>query len=114
MPPRRAPAGSQRTPMVPWQKNEVERLISWMEENLEQLRGKQSRWYPDVKDEVFYNEEHITVKKINDKASNMKKAWKEAKASQGDTGWGLREEDERNIQEKLERKCQFFSRLDGI
>lgn len=100
--------------MVPWQKSEIEGLISWMEENPEQLHGKQSRWYRDVKDEVFYNDEHITVKKINDKASNMKKASKEAKASQGDSGWGLREEDERNIQKKLEKKCQFFSRLDGI
>ena len=37
---------SSRNPTVPWTKEEVERLVVWMEENPEELRGKQAaRWY---------------------------------------------------------------------
>ena len=39
----------------------MEHLVGWMEENPE---GKQASWHKDVKDEVFANEEHITVKMI--------------------------------------------------
>lgn len=31
--------------VVSWQKAKIERLIAWMEENPEDSRGKQSRWY---------------------------------------------------------------------
>lgn len=87
-------------------------MITWMEENPEELRGKQCRWHKDVKDEVFHSEEHITVKKINDKVSNMKRQWKEAKVLQGKSGWGVEATEDDN--QKLERKCPFFNRLDGI
>jgi len=35
-----------------------------MEENPEQLRGKQAVWHKDVKGHVFKNDEHVTVKRI--------------------------------------------------
>jgi len=35
------------------QKEEFERLIAWMEENQELLRGKQIAWHKVAKDEVF-------------------------------------------------------------
>jgi len=33
-----------------WARDEVERLISWMEDNQEQLRGKQIAWHKEVKE----------------------------------------------------------------
>jgi len=33
-----------------------------MEDNQEQLRGKQIAWHKEVKEQVFGAEEHITVK----------------------------------------------------
>lgn len=36
--------------VMSWQKAEIEQLIAWMEENPEDPRGKQSRWYKDVND----------------------------------------------------------------
>jgi len=63
-----------------WTRDEVERLISWIEDNQEQLRGKQIAWHKGVKEQVFGAEEHITVKRISKKMGNMKKTWKDAKA----------------------------------
>ncbi|KAF8469206.1 hypothetical protein BDZ91DRAFT_721903 [Kalaharituber pfeilii] len=100
---------------LPWTRDEVHRLVMWMEENPEALRGKQIGWHKDVKDEVFANDDHITVKKIGDKAMNMKKAWREAKALQERNGWSIKpEENEQSINDALERKCTFFWRLEGI
>ncbi|KAF8430248.1 hypothetical protein EV426DRAFT_713247 [Tirmania nivea] len=74
----------------PWKREEVERLVGWMEENQELLRGKQV---------------HITVKKISEKMSNMKKAWKDAKAMQARPGWGIKsEENKESINEIWERR----------
>lgn len=47
-----------------------------MEDNYLLLRGKQITWHKQVKDEVFSNDNHITVKKLGDKVFNMKKAWR--------------------------------------
>ena len=63
----------------PWTKEEIERLLAWMEDNQESLKGKQIPWHKDVKEEVFATDDHITVKKITDKAGNLKKNWKSAK-----------------------------------
>jgi len=82
-----------------------------MEENQELLRGKQSEWHKRVKAQVFRDEgdEYITVKKIGEKVNNMKKCWKEAKAMQECSGWGVRSNDnEKSINEHLEQKCAFF------
>jgi len=51
-----------------------------MEENSEEWREKQVKWHKDVKDELYANKDHITVKKIGEKAANMKKQWKDMKA----------------------------------
>ncbi|KAF8427469.1 hypothetical protein EV426DRAFT_699301 [Tirmania nivea] len=45
-------------------KEEVEKLIGWMEENQEALRGLQRKWHKDVKEEVFADNENITVNRI--------------------------------------------------
>lgn len=98
-----------------WTLEEVERMVTWMEENPELLQGKQVTWHKELKQEVFPDEEHITVKKITDKATNMKRAWKEAKALQDSTGCELIAVDsERSIKELLEKKCTFFWRLNAI
>jgi hypothetical protein len=84
--------------MRPWKLEELENLITWMEENHEVLRGKPADWVNKVKEEVFSDNEHVTVKKLKDKYTNMKKAWKDAKAMQEQSGFGLKEEDcERSI-----------------
>ncbi|KAF8425569.1 hypothetical protein EV426DRAFT_716101 [Tirmania nivea] len=75
-----------------WSKSQSERLVAWMEENQEELRGKQIKWHKLVKEQVFSNDEHITVKRITDKATNMKRSWKEARAMQQRSGWGVKAE----------------------
>ena len=83
-----------------------------MEENQEKLRGKQITWYKEVKDAEFADEDHITVKKISDKLGNMRRVWKDTKAMQVQSGWGIKPEDnEDSINEVLERKCPFFWQL---
>ena len=69
-----------------------------MEENHERLRGKPADWINRVKEEVFSENNHITAQKVRDKYGNLKKAWKDAKKMQEQSGFGLREEDcERSI-----------------
>ena len=41
-------------------KEEFERIIAWIEERQELLRGKQVAWHKEVKEEVFPNDVHIT------------------------------------------------------
>jgi len=77
-----------------------------MEENPEQLRGKQAVWHKDVKDQAFKNDEHVTVKRICDKAANMRRQWRDTLAMRNRSGWGISEDqNERSINEK---KCAFF------
>jgi len=44
-----------------WSKSESERLVAWMEENQEELRGKQITWHKLVKEQVLSSEEQITA-----------------------------------------------------
>ena len=45
----------------------------------------------------------------------MKKRWKQAKAKQDQSGWGVTLEDNtQSINEELEKTCTFFWRLDKI
>ena len=75
----------------PWTKDEIELLIGWMEENPQLLRGKQLAWHKDVLQQVFSDEafEHITLKKIEDKVVNMKRAWQAARLMADNSGWGV-------------------------
>ena len=83
--------------IIQWTRDEVERLVAWMEGNQELLRVKQIARHKQVKEEVFANEGHITVKKINENAINMKEALMEgSKAMQERSGWGVRSEDSEN------------------
>ena len=102
---------SQRT-LVIWTNDEVESLIIWMEENEDHLHGKQLAWHKRVKEAVFSTHDHITIKKITDKALNIKRLWKEAKAIRDQSGFGIRpEENDTSINQVLERKCPFFGGL---
>ena len=69
--------------------------MDWMEDNSEELQGKQAAWHRKVLDEVFYLciDTHIDVKRICNKALNMKKQWRETSAFRTKSGWGLTEED---------------------
>ena len=93
----------------------MEHLIDWMEENLWDLKRKQLAWHKEVKDEVFAVHEHITIKKIGEKAGNMKKHQKQAKAKQDQSGWGVTLEDNtQSINKELEKTCTLFWCLDEI
>ena len=93
----------------------MERLIEWMEEHLDELRGKQITWQKDAKEQLFPNDSHIMIRKLTDKVANMKRAWKEARAMQDQSGWGLQPDDnETSINDRLKRKCPFYWRLDAI
>ena len=70
----------------PWTREEVERLVAWVEDNQDKLRGKQITWYKEVKEEAFVDDGNITVKKISEKVGNMKRVWKDAKAIQARSG----------------------------
>ena len=93
---------SNRRMKTRWRKSEIEKLITWMEDNQEKVLGKQS-YFTDVKQEIFSNEDHVTTKRIRQKIVNMRTAWTKAKASQDQTGWGL------NVEDK-----EFFWRVDAI
>jgi len=63
-----------------------------MEDNQEQLRGKQIAWHKEkeVKKQIFGAEEHITVKRVSEKMGNMEKTWKDAKAMQSTIRVGVK------------------------
>ena len=64
---------------------------------------------------MFSDSTHITVKKIKDKAGNMKRAWQAASAKQEASGWGIKSEDNDDfISEAQERKRPWFWRLDDL
>ncbi|KAF8455563.1 hypothetical protein BGX38DRAFT_1167562 [Terfezia claveryi] len=48
-------------------KEETEDLISWMEDNLEVMKGKQALWYKQVKDDLFESKDQITAVRIGQK-----------------------------------------------
>ena len=80
-------------PMRGWESLELEKLISWMEDNQELLRGSTNRWIAKVKEEIFAGVDHIDLKRIRSKYHNMKAAWKAAKQLQEQSGFGLKEDD---------------------
>ena len=69
-------------------------------------------WHKAVRDQVFKNRKHVMEKRICDKAANMKR---QISAMRQRSGWGISEgQNERSINEALEKKCAFFWRLDAI
>ena len=98
----------------PWQKEDIERLIGWIEDHVNLMQGKPSEWTKRAK-EVFSLDNHISTTKIRDKARNMRTAYNRAKQMQLQSGWRLTVEDvEQSIHDRLEKICQFFWRLDRI
>ena len=98
-----------------WTKEEMERLVCWMEEDVESLHGKRAVWHKDVKAQVFAEDEEMTLIRIRDKAQNMKKAWSEARKLREQSGSGVRAEDQvPSFNALLESKCLLFWRLDEI
>ena len=99
-----------------WAKEEVEQLVGWMEDNISCLDGKQLTWHKEVKEDLFPENDIITVKKINNKVNNMKKHWKDARAMAEHSGWGLQNQDdnEDSINAKLECKCPFYWQLEEL
>ena len=50
----------------PWQKEELERLVGWIEEHADLMQGKRKDWSKQAKEEVFSTslDYHISLKKI--------------------------------------------------
>ncbi|KAF8430098.1 hypothetical protein EV426DRAFT_579780 [Tirmania nivea] len=98
-----------------WKKEDVERLVAWMEDHQENLRGKQAAWHKDVKDQLFSEDEWISIKRIKEKAQNLKIAWTKARKIRDQSGEGVRAEDQvPTFNALLESKCPMFWRLDAI
>ena len=96
-----------------WTQAEVELIIGWMKENPHLLRGKPQVWHTKIYDQFFQNSEHITITKIRDKLSNMKRSWQAARILMNSSGWGV-EDMYDTVNKLLERKCPFFWRLEEI
>jgi len=94
-----------------WKKSDIERLIDWMEENLEALRGSRSTWIKDCKEQAFAEHAEITAKRIGTKYNNLKASLAAGKKKIGGTGWGVTEEGEIKSWKK---KYLLYRRLDGI
>ena len=60
-----------------------------MEENHEGLPGRPADWVDQLQEDIFPDNERITAKKVWNKYTNIKKAWKEAKTIQEQSGFGL-------------------------
>ncbi|KAF8422227.1 hypothetical protein EV426DRAFT_706406 [Tirmania nivea] len=103
------PKPEEKTYMA-WSKDDVVRLVGWMEENQEELRGQQKKWHKDIKEEVFVDES-IIVNRIRVKVSNMKAAWSMAKKSRDQSGWGLKPEDHSDSQQSFLEKKFLYSLL---
>ena len=56
-------------------------------------------------EQVFEDSEVITVKKIKDKAVNMKRSWQAAKVIQEGSGWGITAEDNEDSPAKHVSLC---------
>jgi hypothetical protein len=65
--------------MRSWEVPELEKLLAWMEDNQELLRGSTAHWTRKIKEVVFPDNEDIDAKKIKAKYHNMRKAWSAAK-----------------------------------
>jgi len=71
--------------------------------------------HKDVKEEVFADDNSITLNRILDKVADMKVARSTAKKARDQSGWGLKAEDHSESQQTyLNKKCPFFYRLDEI
>ena len=93
-------------------KEDAERLVHWMEENQQSLQGRASAWHTDVKQQVFAQNEAITVKRIREKAQNMRNAWRNARRLLDQSGAGV--DDAAELNAVLNSKCPLFWRLDAI
>ena len=77
-----------------WMKADVELIIVWMEENPHLLHGKPQVWHTKIYDQFFQNSEHITITKIRNKLSNMKRSWQAARILVNSSGWGVEDTDD--------------------
>ena len=77
-----------------WNDEDHEKLLAWMEENRELLRGT-IHWMTKAKDikNVFADNEDKDIKKIKSKYHNMRNSWKAAKKLQEQSGFGVKEDD---------------------
>lgn len=102
---------------LPWAPEEIDLLLTWIEAHHSLIQGRQVDWHRQLKAAVFSSAEHdhISIKRITEKMSNLKKAYHKAKALQLERGYASTEaENEIGHNTCLESKCKNFWRLDGI
>ncbi|ODM21244.1 hypothetical protein SI65_04297 [Aspergillus cristatus] len=104
--------------MVAWAKFEVQKLITWMEHNLDSINyGPKMTWVQRAKEEAFPDFPHIDVNRIRAKYYNLKIAWKSAKSHLVEfkvmSGEG-NEECSDSVRHAMDKKCLFTWRLDRI
>lgn len=86
----------------------MERLVGWMMENQEALRGRKSAWVNDCKEQVFKNDLGVTIERIGVKYNNLKASWTATRKKIGGSGGGGGEDGE------LDEKYPFYQKLDAI
>ncbi len=114
-PPHNADMGPRRT-RVFWGRAEMDKLLSWIEQNKPDCIGHGRREdCARIKNEVFASRSDYTAKTIKEKLLNMEKKFKKAQElkynSRGTNDLSI---DSASIDEKVEKLCPFFSRIESL
>ena len=87
------PKNSSKDNRIEWTDEEIIKLLNWMEDHLDMLH-QPSTWSKLCKIEEFGQNENITVERIKDKSTNMKKTFSKLHNEfQNKTGFGVMEGD---------------------
>ncbi|KAF8441141.1 hypothetical protein BGX38DRAFT_1272764 [Terfezia claveryi] len=90
-------------------RQDMERLVGWMVENQETLRGRKSAWANNCKEQVFRNHLGVTIERIGFKYNNLKaSSWTATRKKIGGSGSWEAEDGE------LDEKYPFYQKLDMI
>jgi len=95
-----------------WERSDVERLVDWMVENQEALKGRKGAWVKVCKEQVFGNQPGVTTGRIGVKYNNLKASWAAIRKKIGGNGWEVRGGG--TVDAELEEKYPFYQKLDRI
>ncbi|KZZ97857.1 hypothetical protein AAP_00118 [Ascosphaera apis ARSEF 7405] len=104
-----------------WTSQQLEALLSWMENNHEIVTGSSKSTAAIsrvVKDQAFKDDGLIDPKKIKEKMYHLYHLYKDCRKMLNQTGQGVTREDNASnigtIDQKIARKCPYYERLELI
>lgn len=107
-------AANGRRTRVFWGRSEMDKLLTWIEQNKPDCIGHGRREdCARIKSEVFAQRSDYTPKTIKEKLLNMEKKFKKAQELRFNTSSDLSVEGS-NIEEKLEKLCPFYTRIERL